>query len=311
MRKFHLIEKIYNAIISFLQPGNAGFQPAIAFAVPSNTMGAKSTVFAQNLNDPPPPPPPPPGAYQTPPPPPPPGAYQTPPPPPPPQGFGQQPSNLPPYIQPPKSNKGLYIILGIVGGLFVMAVIGFVLYLGIKAFNKDDKDTYTEKKKTEKVDDRNSDDKTDDKDVTKDNDVTKDRTTGRDRSSGSTERGDNKRFPGAKLYFCEDYTDQEVNVSKVFTTGYLTVMVDLRPSGKNIGCRNVKVKLNKIKDEDGVSVTERTVKTVPFTVNKDFDYIYFTNHKDLKFNSPGTYRVYLYDDSGDEVVHGDVKITSR
>jgi serine/threonine protein kinase len=303
MNRFQSCRDFRDAILPFAALSGVGSSPTIAFATPSGTPDVTSTSFEQNMA-PPPPPPPPGGGYNSPPPPPPPssggnynaptqyGGFQS--------GGG---SGLPPYIQPPsKGNKGLYITLGVIGGLFLIGVIAAVLYFGLKMFKDDNTTSDKKKDRTEKItDDNNSDDKTDSKDKRKDT---------RDRDQDVTDDGSNK-YGGAKLYFCEDYTDQEVNVSKVFTTGYLTVMVDLRPAGKTIGCKNVKLKLNKIKDADGNTITERTVKTVPFTVKPTFDYIYFTNKKDLKFTSPGTYRVYLYDDWGDEVVCGVVKITER
>lgn len=50
------------------------------------------------------------------------------------------------------------------------------------------------------------------------------------------------------LYFCEDYVNgEEVNVSNKFTTGWITVMLDLRPIGKTIGASKVFITIEKLK----------------------------------------------------------------
>jgi len=48
-----------------------------------------------------------------------------------------------------------------------------------------------------------------------------------------------------KLYFCERYdpVKGEINEAKKFTTGALTVMVDLRPSGKKMGVKEVDINI--------------------------------------------------------------------
>jgi len=115
-----------------------------------------------------------------------------------------------------------------------------------------------------------------------------------------------------RLYFCEDYRNgNEINVSDVFTTGYLTVMVDLRPAGMTLGDDKVELILMKIKDEYGDRINFEFVNSIPFDVSPDWDYIYFQENKKLGFNVPGTYAVALFNSDGDFIVSGNIKVISR
>jgi hypothetical protein len=115
-----------------------------------------------------------------------------------------------------------------------------------------------------------------------------------------------------KLYFCEDYVGgKEINVSEVFTPGWLTVMVDLRPAKKTIGVGKVELRLTKIKDESGEKISERIIDTIPFEVQPDWNYTYFKDTKNLKFSSPGYYKVTLQKVDGTPIVSGEVKVISK
>jgi len=113
----------------------------------------------------------------------------------------------------------------------------------------------------------------------------------------------------AKLYFCEQYVNgKEVGVSKRFSPGWLTVMLDTRPAGTTIGTGKVELRLSKIKDASGSSISEKILKTVPFDVQADWDYTYFTNKEDLKFTSAGTYRVVCQKSDGTPIATGEVEV---
>jgi len=115
-----------------------------------------------------------------------------------------------------------------------------------------------------------------------------------------------------KLYFCEDYRNsKEIGKSDRFTTGWLTVMVDLRDAGEVIGARDVSIRISKIKDADGYSIKEEFIKKVPFSVDPSFDYIYFQDKKNLKFDSPGTYKVSLLDDDNNILLSNNIEIIPR
>lgn len=115
-----------------------------------------------------------------------------------------------------------------------------------------------------------------------------------------------------KLYFCEQYKNgEEVGVSKKFTPGWLTVMVDLRPAGKTLGTGKVELRISKVKDEDGKEISERIIRTVPFSVQADWDYTYFEDHKNIKFSDPGTYRVVCQKVDGSPIVAGEVEVVPR
>lgn len=141
-----------------------------------------------------------------------------------------------------------------------------------------------------------------------------DKETKKDDSKEETKKDESKKETKSegKLYFCEQYRNgEEVGVSKRFTTGWLTVMVDLRPAGKTFGTGKVDLRISKIKDEDGREISEKIIKTVPFSVQADWDYTYFEDHDNIKFKTPGTYRVVCQKVDGTPIVSGEVEIISR
>ncbi|MCX7833475.1 MAG: DUF2914 domain-containing protein [Ignavibacteria bacterium] len=116
----------------------------------------------------------------------------------------------------------------------------------------------------------------------------------------------------SSLYFCEDYVDgKEIGVSKRFTPGYLTVMVDLRPENKKVGAEEVELILTQIKDENGTEIAEKEIDRIPFTVKADWDYFYFQNKERLGFKLPGTYRVTLADKNGNKIASGEIEVVKK
>ncbi len=116
----------------------------------------------------------------------------------------------------------------------------------------------------------------------------------------------------SRLYFCEQYKNgEEIGVSKRFTPGWLTVMIDLRPAGKTLGTGKVELRISKIKDEDGSDISEKIIKTVPFSVQADWDYTYFEDHDNLKFKTPGTYKVVCQKVDGTPIVECQVEVVPK
>jgi hypothetical protein len=106
-----------------------------------------------------------------------------------------------------------------------------------------------------------------------------------------------------KLYFCENYdaVKGEIGESSKFTTGTLTVMVDLRPSKTKIGVSDVNINItNKASGE--------VIETLPFTVQPSMDYIYFN---EVAFSKPGTYRVSCLKKDGTVIATGEVEIVNK
>lgn len=106
-----------------------------------------------------------------------------------------------------------------------------------------------------------------------------------------------------RLYFCESYDPDkgEINESSKFTTGTLTVMVDLRPEGKKIGVKEVNINIT----DKG---SNEVVDTKPYTVSEDMDYIYFDG---VEFEKPGKYRVSCLKKDGTVIVSGEVEIVEK
>ena len=164
---------------------------------------------------------------------------------------------------------------------FVIAVLMMFAVGYICSSSKDDKKEDSKKEDTKKEDTKKED--------TKKEDTKKEDTR------------DTKTTSGGRLYFCEDYQGREINVSERFSTGWLTVMVKL---DKPIGVGKVDIRLEKMSDGKPVKI----IDTIPFDVPADNDYIYFQDKKNLKFSSPGDYRVTLLKKDGTPIVSGDVTI---
>lgn len=106
-----------------------------------------------------------------------------------------------------------------------------------------------------------------------------------------------------KLYFCEKYdpVKGEIGKSSKFTTGSLTVMVDLRPTKTKIGVTDVNINITN-------KGTGEVIETLPFTVETSMDYIYFN---DVSFAKPGTYRVSCLKKDGTVIATGEVEIVNK
>lgn len=106
-----------------------------------------------------------------------------------------------------------------------------------------------------------------------------------------------------KLYFCEKYdpVKGEIGESSKFTTGTLTVMVDLRPSKTKIGV-----------DDVNINITDKSsgeaIETLPFTVQPNMDYIYFN---DVAFKKPGKFKVSCLKKDGTVIATGEIEIVNK
>ena len=106
---------------------------------------------------------------------------------------------------------------------------------------------------------------------------------------------------GDKLYFCERYDGKEIGKSSKFTTGTLTVMLDLRDENKTIGVSSVDINIT---DKE----TGKAVDTYPFTVTPSWDYIHFD---DVNFKDPGKYKVSCLKKDGTVIASGEVEIVNK
>ncbi|KAA0208440.1 MAG: hypothetical protein OZ913_01745 [Ignavibacteriaceae bacterium] len=107
------------------------------------------------------------------------------------------------------------------------------------------------------------------------------------------------------LYFCESYGSYgEIGISDRFTTGYLTVMVK---ADDPLGLSDVSIQFDKYNPS---TKSFAYYKKFPYNVTPDMNYIYFSGD-DLSFDTPGIYRVFLLDDSGNTVTSGLIEIISK
>jgi len=115
----------------------------------------------------------------------------------------------------------------------------------------------------------------------------------------------------SQLYFCEQYKDGiEIGVNSTFTTGRITVMLDLRPVNKTVGVNKVFIKITKVADKNGFYPDEVFLDRIPFDVGPDWDYIYFEDHERIQFTEPGVYRVYCLNDNGEIISSAFLKVVS-
>ncbi len=108
---------------------------------------------------------------------------------------------------------------------------------------------------------------------------------------------------GDKLYFCEKYksgSDECEGKSTKYTTGSLTVMVDVRPSKRTIGVEKVNINITDLKSGE-------VVDTYPFDTQKDMDYVYFEN---VDFKKPGKYKVSALKPDGTVIVTNEIEIVN-
>lgn len=96
-----------------------------------------------------------------------------------------------------------------------------------------------------------------------------------------------KAQSGPVMYFCESYSaNGEEGISDRFTVGYLTIMVKCDHA---LGLSDVVIQFDKY--NSNTSKFE-FYKNFDYNIKPDMDYIYFSG-KDLSFDTPGIYRVFL------------------
>ncbi|MBV6478584.1 MAG: hypothetical protein HGGPFJEG_01339 [Ignavibacteria bacterium] len=104
-----------------------------------------------------------------------------------------------------------------------------------------------------------------------------------------------------KLYFCEKYdlaNDKCEGKSTKYTSGRLTVMVDLRPSKRKLGVTKVNINVTDIN-------SGKPVDTFEFNTESDMDYVYFEG---VNFKEPGKYRVSALKPDGTVIVSNEIEI---
>ena len=106
------------------------------------------------------------------------------------------------------------------------------------------------------------------------------------------------------MYFCEKYDGGEVGISDRFTTGYLTVMVKCDYA---LGLTDVTIQFDKFNCNTNKF---DYYKDFPYSVSADMKYIYFAS-KDLNFDKPGVFRVYLLNSSRQTVASALIEIVSK
>ncbi|MDZ4710917.1 MAG: hypothetical protein SGI89_01165 [bacterium] len=104
-----------------------------------------------------------------------------------------------------------------------------------------------------------------------------------------------------KLFFCVSYnssTDKCEGKSGKYTTGFLTVMIDLRPTKRKVGVDKVNINVTNIKTGD-------VVDTYPYDTDPTMDYVYFDK---VDFKSPGKYKVSALKPDGTVLVSNEIEI---
>ncbi|MEO8665334.1 MAG: hypothetical protein ABI462_07545 [Ignavibacteria bacterium] len=107
-----------------------------------------------------------------------------------------------------------------------------------------------------------------------------------------------------KLFFCENYnssTDKCDGKSEKYTSGYLTVMIDLRPSKRVVGTDKVNINITDLK-------TGNVVDTYPYDTKADMNYVYFDK---VDFKNPGKYKVSALKPDGTVLVSNEIEITDK
>ncbi|MDQ3021709.1 MAG: hypothetical protein M3R36_14230 [Bacteroidota bacterium] len=118
---------------------------------------------------------------------------------------------------------------------------------------------------------------------------------------GCGKLGDMAGDSADKLYFCETYdagTDKCDGKNTKYTEGFLTVMVDIRPSKKKMEVDKVNINITDTK-------TGEVVETYPFDVKPDMDYAYFEK---VDFKKPGKFKVSALKPDGTVIVSNEIEI---
>ena len=109
--------------------------------------------------------------------------------------------------------------------------------------------------------------------------------------------GDNSN----KLFFCEKYnssSDECDGKSLKYTEGFLTVVVDVRPSKQKIGVNKVNINITNVG-------TGEVVDTYPYETDPNMDYVYFDK---VDFKKPGKYKVSALKPDGTVIVSNGIEI---
>lgn len=107
-----------------------------------------------------------------------------------------------------------------------------------------------------------------------------------------------------KLYFCESYnptTDKCEGKSLKYTEGYLTVVIDVRPSKRKIGVDKVNINITD-------QASGQVVETYPYTTDPTMDYVFFDK---VDFQKPGKYKVSALKPDGTVIVTNEIEIIEK
>jgi len=107
-----------------------------------------------------------------------------------------------------------------------------------------------------------------------------------------------------KLFFCESYdvsSDKCEGKSEKFTSGFLTVMIDLRPSKRVVGADKVNINVTDLK-------SGQVVDTFPYDTKSDMNYVYFDK---VDFKNPGKYKVSALKPDGTVLVSNEIEIVDK
>jgi hypothetical protein len=118
---------------------------------------------------------------------------------------------------------------------------------------------------------------------------------------GCSKLGDIAGGDTDKLFFCENYnssTDKCEGKSTKYTEGYLTVVIDVRPSKRKIGVDKVSINLTDLK-------TGEVVDTYSYDTKPDMDYVYFDK---VDFKKPGKFKVSALKPDGTVIVTSEIEI---
>jgi len=121
---------------------------------------------------------------------------------------------------------------------------------------------------------------------------------------GCSKLGDLAGGNSDKLFFCENYTpgnDKCDGESSKYTEGYLTVVIDVRPTKKKIGVSTVNINIT---DQNSGEVVE----TYPYSTDADMDYVYFEK---VDFKRPGKFKVSALKPDGTVLVSNEIEIVKK
>lgn len=107
-----------------------------------------------------------------------------------------------------------------------------------------------------------------------------------------------------KLFFCEKYNssnDECDGKSLKYTEGFLTVVVDVRPTKQKIGVNKVNINITDLG-------SGQVVDTYPFDTDPKMDYVYFDK---VDFKKPGKYKVSALKPDGTVIVSNGIEIVEE